>query len=337
MSNMTYPRTGIVKMISFICLFSPLLAALPFVERAFDLILFTLSMPVASGIIANLPIGEEDVLPSLSLSCISAMVLMAYLLSDIPAELMILLSMLAVTSIQAYRFRARYAELRLLFRASEQWNAMLQLFRASCTTLISMMLVASLYASGSVFFSSVLMLLDAALYVLLLYRDYSGQSMILEKSREKEFYGLMKAYSDTESALRSPERIKDARVADMMSRVRRVMEDNRPYLNENFSIHDLASLVFTNKTSLSRAINNSTGMNFRHFINDYRVNYSLVLMEKEPELKVLELSERSGFHNQVSYGMAFKAKMGVTPGEYSMLKKSRLLDGQELSSRDVQN
>ena len=104
-----------------------------------------------------------------------------------------------------------------------------------------------------------------------------------------------------------------------------MMESSQPFLNEDYSLQELAMNLYTNKTTLSRAINLVSGMNFRQFINGYRVRYSVELMKKNPRMRVEELTEMSGFHSTVTYTMAFKANMHVTPGEYLQKLRSNLV------------
>ena len=107
------------------------------------------------------------------------------------------------------------------------------------------------------------------------------------------------------------------------------MEDEKPYLKEDFSLYELSASVFTNKTYLSKTINLMTGKNFRQFINEYRVQYSVRLMEENPLIKVNELSVMSGFHSTVTFNMAFKLNMGMTPGEYIQRQKIKALSSRE--------
>ena len=112
---------------------------------------------------------------------------------------------------------------------------------------------------------------------------------------------------------------------ELFAKVVAMMESSQPFLNEDYSLQELAMNLYTNKTTLSRAINLVSGMNFRQFINGYRVRYSVELMKKNPRMRVEELTEMSGFHSTVTYTMAFKANMHVTPGEYLQKLRSNLV------------
>ena len=91
------------------------------------------------------------------------------------------------------------------------------------------------------------------------------------------------------------------------------METKRPFLVEALTLGDLANAMFTNTFYLSRTINGCSGKNFRRFVNDYRVDYAMKIFRKNTSLKVSQLSVMSGFHNIVTFDMAFKLVKGVSP------------------------
>lgn len=94
------------------------------------------------------------------------------------------------------------------------------------------------------------------------------------------------------------------------------MEDRKPFLSSAFSLDEMARSLGTNTGYVSRAINNGSGVNFSQFVNRYRVYYAMDCFRKDPGLKVIELGQISGFNSKVTFNMAFKLVMGVTPGEW---------------------
>ena len=94
------------------------------------------------------------------------------------------------------------------------------------------------------------------------------------------------------------------------------MKTKKPFLDFDFSISDLSSAIFTNKTYLSRTINQFAETNFPQYINSHRVEYALELMRRDPYLTVKEVAGMSGFGNPVSFNDAFKRVTGDTPGAY---------------------
>ena len=94
------------------------------------------------------------------------------------------------------------------------------------------------------------------------------------------------------------------------------MESKKPFLDPNFSLDTLAEAVFSNRVYLSKAINYYSGRNYRQFINYYRIMYATELIKKNYSIRVTELALRCGFHSVVSFNMAFKLYMNMTPSAY---------------------
>ena len=106
------------------------------------------------------------------------------------------------------------------------------------------------------------------------------------------------------------------RMDALFQKVEAYMKRERPYLNEEFTLAGLATEMLTNKGMLSRTINAKSGRNFCQYVNKYRIQYAVSLMEKDHRLRVVELSLMCGFHSVASFNMAFKLFMHDTPSEY---------------------
>lgn len=111
---------------------------------------------------------------------------------------------------------------------------------------------------------------------------------------------------------------------DIYERVLEHFEKDKPFLNGDLTIHDLVSVVFTNKLYISRAISQYTGRNFCQFVNYHRVMYSVECFRRNTDLKVTELWSMCGFNTIVSYNMAFKLFMGENPSDWCRKEKIRM-------------
>jgi len=109
-------------------------------------------------------------------------------------------------------------------------------------------------------------------------------------------------------------------------RCRRYMEEKKPFLVESFCLRDLASALATNTGYLSRVINRETGLNFRRFINGYRVKYSMDLFRRSPGLSVNDLASLSGFATSSTYYTAFQQFCHESPGSWCRRERRRLLE-----------
>lgn len=100
------------------------------------------------------------------------------------------------------------------------------------------------------------------------------------------------------------------------------MNTAQPYLCEAFNLSDLAEVIYTNKTYLSRSINRRAHKSFSDYANGFRIGHAITLMDENPHLTVKEVAVKSGFRNTVSFNDAFKKERGMTPGVYLRRKRA---------------
>lgn len=239
--------------------------------------------------------------------------------------------MLMVAVALSVGFLIKYKNVRRLFDAEQAWRVVeadarwlyLMLFFVLC----SFLLVAE--SIGNLVFIGVMIALLALLYAVLLLRSYIGKTAFLDSRKEKKIKdtirGMMPSVKITED-----EEEDVARMGRLYDKIVLLMEKKKPYLDEYYSLPEMAATVFSNKSYLSRTINLFSGRNFCQFVNYYRVMYSVDLMRKDPHLRVSEIAMMSGFHTVVTYNMAFKLNMNVTPSEY--LQQIRLEAREDPSS-----
>lgn len=115
------------------------------------------------------------------------------------------------------------------------------------------------------------------------------------------------------------------RYRELYERIMLYFEMTRPYLRGDLTINDVVKVVYSNKVYISQAIFHYTGRNFRQFVNYHRIMYSMDLFRSNLELKVSDLSEKSGFNNMVSYTMAFRLFMDETPSEWCRKERAKIL------------
>lgn len=92
--------------------------------------------------------------------------------------------------------------------------------------------------------------------------------------------------------------------------------EHKPYLNSNLDLKDVASMVGTNRTYLSRAIKENGMVNFNYFVNSYRINEALDIFRKEPMARIGETGSRCGFNSTSAFTMAFKTFLNKTPKQW---------------------
>lgn len=114
----------------------------------------------------------------------------------------------------------------------------------------------------------------------------------------------------------------EQKVQERLAGLMDLMEKERPYLNPDLTLNDLAKLVDTSPRQLSQIINQGLGKKFYEFVNEFRVEESKKLLE-EGELKMLGVAYDSGFKSKSTFNEAFKRFAGLTPSEYLKRKVMR--------------
>ena len=102
----------------------------------------------------------------------------------------------------------------------------------------------------------------------------------------------------------------------LFRQITRHFESQKPYLNSELKIVDLCRHIGSNRTYISNAINEYSGLNFSSYVNHYRVEEAKRIMNENPRLSLAEVSELAGFGSVSSFSRAFKSNTGVSPKEF---------------------
>lgn len=111
--------------------------------------------------------------------------------------------------------------------------------------------------------------------------------------------------------------LSDTKGDDLYDRLTRMMNVDRIYRDQDLSVDKLAVLLDTNRTYLSRIINERTGMNFNKYINKYRVDEAVsVIMETHGQCLLKSLAFDLGFKTTSSFYKAFSNETGMPPAAF---------------------
>lgn len=96
------------------------------------------------------------------------------------------------------------------------------------------------------------------------------------------------------------------------------VEKERPYINPDLKMGDLASALDTSSHSLSYLLNQYLNQSYYDFINEYRVTQfkKMVADSQYSRYTLTALAELCGFSSRASFFRSFKKSTGVTPNEY---------------------
>jgi AraC-like DNA-binding protein len=106
--------------------------------------------------------------------------------------------------------------------------------------------------------------------------------------------------------------------AEQIIRVTNYMEKNRPFLDNQLKIDELAQLVSLSPKALSNLINREFNVNFFEYVNNHRlkeVKQHLANPEMA-EQSIIELAFLAGYNSKSSFNRLFKLDTGQTPSQY---------------------
>ncbi len=101
-----------------------------------------------------------------------------------------------------------------------------------------------------------------------------------------------------------------------LSKLQHLMENEKPFLDDSFSMPLLSKQLAVSSHHLSQILNESLGQSFFDFTAQYRVQEAQKLLVEKPNLKVEEIAEMVGYNSKSAFNTAFKKITGLSPSEF---------------------
>lgn len=101
-------------------------------------------------------------------------------------------------------------------------------------------------------------------------------------------------------------------------RIERLMLEEKPYLDNRYSIKNLAESLNLSVPVVSKIINRGMGTNFNDLINQYKVQEAIALLqsEKTTHLTIEAIAQNAGFNSTSAFNENFKRITGKSPKSY---------------------
>ncbi|MEF9985732.1 MAG: helix-turn-helix domain-containing protein [Bacteroidales bacterium] len=131
----------------------------------------------------------------------------------------------------------------------------------------------------------------------------------------KFYKSSIKSYNDNYIHILEDENVPEE--SFVLVRLISLFENEKLYKHKDITISDIASKIYTNRTYLSKALNNRTSKNFNQFINYYRIRETCRLFINDSNYTMAQLFEQCGFSSLSSFTSAFKLNTGYTPAEWA--------------------
>lgn len=102
----------------------------------------------------------------------------------------------------------------------------------------------------------------------------------------------------------------------LLQKLNKVLEEDKPYLQADFSLPELAKRLSTSVHILSQVINEGLGKSFFELTAQYRMEEAKRLLRENSNMKIEEVAERVGYNSKSSFNTVFKKITGQTPSQF---------------------
>lgn len=105
---------------------------------------------------------------------------------------------------------------------------------------------------------------------------------------------------------------------DIIVKLDKLMKEQKPYRDPNFSLNNLAEAISESRNSISYVLNNSLNKTFYNYINELRIVESKLLLSDQTLLHITidGIAAESGFKTMSVFYRFFKDSEKVTPAVY---------------------
>lgn len=106
--------------------------------------------------------------------------------------------------------------------------------------------------------------------------------------------------------------------AEMAERLERLVTDDKPYLECDLTLSDLAEAIGITSHQLSQVLSTQLGLSFFEYINGLRVEAVKATLSRPQSVgrPLLEIALECGFGSKSAFNEAFKRATGMSPSEY---------------------
>ena len=140
---------------------------------------------------------------------------------------------------------------------------------------------------------------------LIVYKGLKHPELFYELNEQEEKTKYEKSSLTKEESIEYLTKLQDFMIAE------------KPYLEPDLTINDLANKVSISSKTLSQVINENLNQNFFDFVNSYRIGEAKkILSDAENKITVLEVLYSVGFNSKSAFNSAFRRHTGVTPTEF---------------------
>ncbi len=139
------------------------------------------------------------------------------------------------------------------------------------------------------------------------------------EDRETEPQALPQEDDNEDEPEKKPKaRFTEEQAEELIAKLNRHMEEEKPYLNPELTLYDLSSQLNLSKNELTDLLNNHMGKNFFAFVNEFRLK-AVIRKFENPDYShytIIAIAYDCGFNSKSTFNSIFKQYTGQTPSDY---------------------
>lgn len=109
----------------------------------------------------------------------------------------------------------------------------------------------------------------------------------------------------------------DSAEEELFGKLEKIMREDHVYRSNSISLDELASMLGTNRTYISRVINRYADKSFWGYINMYRIAEATeILSDLERAVQIKNIYEVLGYNSAASFFRVFRDETGISPSKY---------------------
>ena len=112
-------------------------------------------------------------------------------------------------------------------------------------------------------------------------------------------------------------KIEPEKAIQLLFQIKDVVQQKELYKNPDLTLNQLAKEINIRPHTLSQLLNDNINKSFSLFINEYRINEALQILDSKQNLKMEIIAELSGFNSKSTFYTAFKKITNTTPAKYA--------------------
>lgn len=111
--------------------------------------------------------------------------------------------------------------------------------------------------------------------------------------------------------------LSDEKGVALFAAFEQLMGREKPYRESNVTIEKIAQMLSTNRSYLSQAINENSGISFSQYIDRQRIAEARrVLSDADNDVRIKELAYRLGFSSPDTFSASFHKAIGMPPSKF---------------------